>query len=365
MIRLLTPDLPPQEDWLGYLKTSYDSGIFSNFGPNARALADEMSEVLGGARQVCMTSSATSGLSAVLMALGIRGTVAVPSFTFPATASAVFQAGATPVGIEADPQSWEMDRDALRARLGAGGIAAVVHVRSFGYCRNLDGIEAICAEHSVPLIVDAAAAFGGKEPDGQLVGHRGVAEVVSLHATKPFAAGEGGAVLASPELISEVKNVINFALQGGPAGDRWGLNGKMSEFSAAVGRAALVRLPEVIDFRRAQADHWLTLLQDLDGVVVPQGHGTPPWQLFACRVPGRDASAIRTTLAEKGVESRVYYSPTVASRWSETPPPVAEAMSRDMLSLPMGRHLSHDDQRYVTELLSEILAKTPDAVDEQ
>nr|WP_245851716.1 aminotransferase class I/II-fold pyridoxal phosphate-dependent enzyme [Monaibacterium marinum] len=361
---MLTPELPPQEDWLGYLKANYDSGVFANFGPNVRALADEMSEVLGGARQVCMTSSATSGLSAVLMALGIRGTVAVPSFTFPATASAVFQAGAMPVGIEANPQSWEMDPTALRARLGAGDIEAVVHVRSFGYCRNLDVIEDICAEHNIPLIVDAAAAFGGAEPDGQLVGHRGVAEVVSLHATKPFAAGEGGAVLASPELISEVKNAINFALQGGLAGDRWGLNGKMSEFSAAVGRAALVRLPDVIEFRRAQADYWLTLLQDLDGVAVPQGHGAPPWQLFACRMLGRDASAIRATLADNGVESRVYYSPTVASRWSETPPRMAEVMSRDMLSLPMGRHLSRDDQRYVAELLSQILAKTPSVVNE-
>jgi dTDP-4-amino-4,6-dideoxygalactose transaminase len=360
VIRLLTPEVPPATDWLSYLDESYETGIFSNFGPNARALAREMADGVEGGRHACMTSSATTGLSAVLLALGIRGKVGVPSFTFPATASAVFQAGATPEGLEVDPDTWELDIAALDARLAQGGIAAVIHVRSFGYCRSLDAVEQVCARHDVPMIVDAAAAYGGVEPDGRPVGLRGVAEVMSLHATKPLAAGEGGVVLAQPELIGEVEKAINFSLAGGAAADRWGLNAKMSEFSAAVGRAALVRLPQVMAARQAQAALWATLLSDIDGVVLPRGHGTPPWQLYAFRLPGRDAQAVQQALARAGAQSRVYYSPTVASRWRDAAAcPVADALSHDMLSLPMGRHLTSDDQHRVAGWLADILADVP------
>ncbi|TRD15633.1 DegT/DnrJ/EryC1/StrS family aminotransferase [Palleronia caenipelagi] len=362
-LRLLSPDFPAPENWVPYLAASYDAGQFSNFGPNERELSCALMADLDNGREPVLVSSATAGLTGVLMALGIRGKVAVPAFTFPATASAVFQAGAEPVAVDCDLRTWEMCPEALRQTLEAGGISAVFHVRSFGYCRDISEIERVVEAHDLPLIVDAAAAYGGEDPDGRRVGYAGVAEVFSFHATKPFAIGEGGAVFVAPELAAEVRTAINFGLAGGAGGDRWGLNGKLSETTAAIGRATLAQFPETLSYRRAQAAGWHQALADIagDAVMLPSGHGNPPWQLFSFRVPGVDAAAVKAALADEQIDSRVYYTPTVSSRWQAPEPPNAVQLSQDMLSLPMGRHVTPSVQIEVAGKLRRILDKLADA----
>lgn len=177
-----------------------------------------------------------------------------------------------------------------------------------------------------------------------------------MHATKPFAAGEGCTIMAASELVAEIRNVINFSMRDGPAGSVWGMNAKLSEFGAAVGRAALDRLPDTIAFRRRQAAEWHRALSGLANLVqLPDGHGNPPWQLYALCLPGNEAEAVRLALQRDGIESRVYYSPTVSSRWDGAVCPQSEYLATHMLSLPMGRHLDSGQIDMIADRLGQIL----------
>lgn len=351
-IKLLQPDFPNPPSWLPLLQESYDQQWYSNFGPNATQLALEASEYLGLGRAATLVSSATAGLSATLMALGIRGKVAIPAFTFPATASAVFQAQCEVVAIDVDPKTWEMCPKALRRKLENDNIDAIIHVRSFGYCRDLSEIERVADDFAVPLIIDAAAAFGGRDPNERPVGRCGIAEVFSLHATKPFSVGEGGIVLASAELIDEVNKAINFALFGGSSADIWGMNGKMNEVSAAIGRAALRQLPTVIEYRQKMAQRYVEILSKVNLFDLPSDIGRPAWQLFSLKLQDGSAQFVQERMAELGIQTRIYYAPTINSRWADNlTTPTALNLSASMLALPMGRHITPEDQDFICSSL--------------
>ncbi len=351
-IKLLQPDFPSAPDWMPFLQESYDQHWFSNFGPNAAQLATEASAYLGLTRAATLVSSATAGLTATLMALGIRGRVAIPAFTFPATASAVFQARCDVVAIDINAQTWEMCPKALRAALKRQKIDAIIHVRSFGYCRDISEIERIADEYSLPLIIDAAAAFGGRDPSDRPVGRSGIAEVFSLHATKPFSVGEGGIVVASNDLIDAINKTINFALFGGKSADIWGMNGKMSEVSAAIGRAALRQLPSVIEYRQNMAQRYMDILSAESNLTLPCDIGRPAWQLFSLKLPDGSAGFVQEHMAAMGIQTRIYYAPTINSRWADkTETPNALNLSASMLALPMGRHITHNDQDFICSSL--------------
>ncbi len=314
MIRFIKPDLPPPERWLAYLRPAYQNHWFSNFGPVYELFARRLSECFGmGSRVAVPVANATAGLEAVLRALEIRGRVVVPSFTFAATAQAVLAAGATPLFCDVDPVSWELCPTALEELLSSRSANAVVTVRAFGLCRDLAPLESVCARHGVPLIVDSAAALGGSGP-GIPVGHAGVAEIFSLHATKVFAIGEGGIVLCPPQLATPVRRAINFGFQDGDVIAR-GVNGKLSEFAAAIGLAALDELQRHIAARRATVDRYLQQLSpwlEKGIITAPHAPGEPPWQTLPLLLaPGTDAEALRRRCIRAGLELRRYYHPAL------------------------------------------------------
>lgn len=312
MIRFIKPELPPPERWLAYLQPAYQSHWFSNFGPVHELFAQRLSERFGDGRRVAVpVANATAGLEAVLRALEVRGRVVVPSFTFAATAQAVLAAGATPLFCDVDPVTWELCPTALEELLDAQCASAVVTVRAFGLCRDLAPLESVCARHGVPLIVDSAAALGGTGP-GVPVGHAGVAEVFSLHATKVFAIGEGGVVLCPARLAAAVRRAINFGFQDGDV-VACGVNGKLSEFAAAIGLAALDELQRHIAARRATVARYLRHLApwlERGIIAAPHAPGEPPWQTLPLLLaPDADAEALRQRCVRAGLELRRYYHP--------------------------------------------------------
>jgi dTDP-4-amino-4,6-dideoxygalactose transaminase len=349
----IRPTLPAPEEWLPFLQPSYEAGWFSNWGPTLRELEDEIAQRFG--RPCVGVANGTLGLTAALLALGVRGRVVLPSFTFPATACAIALAGCEPVFCDVDEETWELDTGAAEAMVKAGA-AAVVHVRSFGLCRDLGEIEAICSEAGIPLVVDAAAALGGTTASGP-VGGAGRCEVFSLHATKPFAIGEGGLVFGDEDLVSEVRRVSNFGLSDGDVVRR-GLNAKMDEFSAARGRAMLRRLDAEIAGRAGHAAAYRESL-DPDLVTHPFGPGAPPWQTYPVRV--RAAGAQRRAideLARRGVHARAYYAPALHESSAFRSPvqlPVSERLSRSMVCLPTYGDASAAELEELTGLAAESL----------
>lgn len=351
----IRPCLPPPEAWLPFLEQSYLARYFSNGGPCVRQIEAELQAEFGGERRAVLTASGTAGLTATLLALDCKGTVIVPAFTFAATAQSVLAAGCHPVLCDVSEDTWELDPRDLTHTLGGlfrhAKPAAIIHVRTFGFCRDLERIEDIASRYSVPLIVDSAAALGGKLPDGRHAGCQGVAEVFSLHATKPFGVGEGGLVMTNPLLAERVRRAINFGLRDGdPA--MAGINGKMSEFHAAVGLAMLRRIAGHLAIRASVA---LTYdMEEIYNGFIEEDIGYPPWQLYPTLVS--DPERIIRHAAERGIELRRYYRPALhRSRhfYEKTPFPVAERLADHMLCLPIYSDMTAAEQARVIETLND------------
>lgn len=264
-------------------------------------------------------ASGTLGLLVALRALTRRtgehaSQVVVPSFSFPATAQAVAWNGLEPVFADIDPANWHLCPRALEHALSArrGKVAAVVAVSALGTpppASVHEAWRALAGEHAVPLVVDSAAGFGAMADDGRPIGAHGDVEVVSFHATKPLAAGEGGAVFAGdPDLARDIQRLANFGFdEHRQTVDDHGINGKLSEPSAATALAALDALPDALAARRSRAMRIVDALgDDLD---TQHGHVHSNWQFVP--VAARDGAHRRRILAsaEGEVELRTYYEP--------------------------------------------------------
>lgn len=361
MIPYIRPTLPPPDAWLPHLQAAYDARWYTNFGPVAARFEEGLTAKYGGvARTVVLAASGTAALTGVLQALAGPGRIVVPSYTFPATAQAVLAAGGVPVFCDVSPDTWELAPDALRRILEADDIRAVVHVRAFGLCHDLDPIEAAAREHGVPVIVDAAAAVGGRVSDAVWAGQQGDVEVCSLHATKVFGIGEGGAIFAPADRIPALRRALNFGLEDGdvimPA-----LNGKMSEFHAAIGCAMLDRIDDFVVHRQRVAARYRETLAGLPAVAACPPPAIAPYQTYPVLLErGIDVDAVIAGAVKRGVELRRYYYPalhrtTFFRPFTTEALPVTDDLAGRMLCLPVFSDMTDAEQGQVLDMLVEIL----------
>lgn len=342
------PLLPPSAAWTPLLERPYAARWFSNFGPLSLALEERLAQ--RAARPIVACASATAGLTAALLALNRPGIVLLPAFTFPATISAVLQAGLTPRLCDVDPGTWEISPATVAAAMCMGEpVAAVLAVRPFGLCRDLRPLEEFCSQQELPLIVDAAAGLGGALPSGEALGCQGSMEVFSLHATKVFAVGEGGAIAADAHWLPRLRSALNFGLHGGELLGR-GINGKMSEFEAAIGLAQDAQVDGHITLRRRGAAEYRRFFARYDAWGQAADPGNPPWQCYPVLAPDSGAAtALVERAAACGVLLRRYYRPalhTVAryAAYATGPLPVSADLAARMLCLPLYSDMRPDEQ---------------------
>jgi dTDP-4-amino-4,6-dideoxygalactose transaminase len=356
----IRPTIPPPEAWLDLLAPAYEERRYSNFGPVASRLERELEQKYAfPERNVVLVSSGTTGLIAALLALDVRGAVAMPSFTFPATAGAVALAGCTPLFVDVSPSTWELDVAQLERTLQREQVGAILHVRTLGLCHPLDDLERLAQSAGVPLIVDSAASLGGREDGGGWVGARGDAEIFSLHATKVFGIGEGGAVLVRKPLAERLRRTINFGLSEGVP-ETLGFNGKLSEVHAAIGLAVLERIDGFIARRGEIARGYRAGLAGAADLEHPPNAGAPPWQTYPVALPStRDANAVVDQLVAAGVGARRYYAPPL----HRTPPfaaevslPVTDDLSARMICLPVYSDMGERELEEIVEIANGVLA---------
>ncbi|MEO8660030.1 MAG: DegT/DnrJ/EryC1/StrS family aminotransferase [Bryobacteraceae bacterium] len=356
----LRPSLPGPEQWTPYLASSYSARRYSNFGPANELFERRLENFLSIAgREAVACSSATSGLAAVLMERGVTGKVAIPSFTFPATVHAVLTAGCLPVVCDVDARTWELSPAMLESVFARHDIAAVIHVRAFGFCRDLQNIASVCAVRGVPLVVDAAAALGGSISPGVPAGGQGMAEVFSLHATKVFGIGEGGAIFCGPDDALRSTQALNFGL-GAPAFAK-GLNGKLSEFSAAIGLAVLDCALPMLPARAAAAQRYQDFFQANGQIGTPADPGLPPWQCFPALLPTEtDVPSLLESARSRGLELRRYYHPALHRILPPEiailePAPVAEDLAARMVCFPIYPAMSEEEQSEILQIVKAVL----------
>jgi len=320
-VRFQTPQLPPAEAIERYFHLSREAGWYSNDGPCAQLLSDRLSRRLGEGLHCVLVANGGLGLMVALRALteasssGVRE-VAVPSFTYIATISAILWAGLKPVFVDVDADSWHAEPASLERAVEERGdsLACLLPCSTFGTAPPVEtrrAWEDLARQAAVPLLVDSAAGLGSTDEEGCALGDQGDAEIFSMHATKPFAVGEGGLVVARrADLAARVRQLSRFgldatrALPGAP-----GLNAKMSEVHAATGLAVLDRFDECLGRRRASAARIVeTLSPHGFRFQINAAHST--WQFVPTLAP--DATARRRILVEAeaaGVELRNYHQP--------------------------------------------------------
>jgi dTDP-4-amino-4,6-dideoxygalactose transaminase len=338
-------------------------------GPEVTALEAALAAFCG-AKHVVTCASGTDALLMVLMAKGVgRGdAVLCPSFTFCATGEAVALAGATPVFVDVDEATFNIDAASLKRGIATAkrlGLKprGVIPVDLFGQSADHDEVFAIAIAEGMFVLDDAAQAFGasykGRRLGGMGMG-AGVITATSFFPAKPLGCyGDGGAIFTDDEKFAEVLRSVRVHGQGTDKYDnvRLGLTGRLDTIQAAVLIEKLKILDDEIAARNKVAERYA---QGLDNVVtVPRlvsGH-TSVWAQYTIRLPaGTDRDAFAAALKAQGVPTAIYYPKSMHQQTAYKAYPVAdgglpasERLSADVISLPMHAYLDGASQDRVIQ----------------
>jgi perosamine synthetase len=311
-------------------------------------------------------SSGTAGLHLCIRALGIGpgDEVIVPSFTFIAAANAIRYEGATPVFVDIDPQSLNLDPSRVEQAITTRTRAIIV-VHTFGVPAEMEALLDIAERHHLRIIEDACEAIGA-EYDGRRVGAFGDAAVFAFYPNKQITTGEGGMVVTRDRhLATEIRAMRN---QGRYDSDAWhqhsifGWNYRLSEINCALGCAQMRRVDHILSSREAVARTYDEALRHIEGIELPPlklVRRKISWFVYVVRLAPRfsqqDRDAVARNMVDQGIGCGRYFAP-IHTQPAYTIPiahplPVTEAVSVRTLALPLFNRLNKERILRVTEIL--------------
>jgi dTDP-4-amino-4,6-dideoxygalactose transaminase len=346
-----------------------NSGRFI-LGPEVEAFEAEIAEYLGVEHAIGVASG-TDALLLSLKALGVGpgDGVIIPSFTFFATAGAVVNAGATPIFVDIDPQTFNIDPESVRKVVEnppvtrytsrVTKIKAIIPVHLYGQPADMDEIMAIASEHDLYVIEDVAQAIGA-EYKGKKVGTIGHLGCFSFFPTKNLGAyGDGGLVVTDDDELAERARMLR--VHGSKPKyfhHIVGTNSRLDALQAAILRAKLPHLDEWTAARQRIAARYDELLADLEDLELPRRapDRTHIFHQYTIRVPNDKRDSLKRYLEEKGIGTHVYYPLPLHLQpcfrelgYREGDLPESERASREVLSLPMFPELHGEEVEYVAE----------------
>jgi len=338
-------------------------------GPEVRELEARLAAFCGAPHAISCASG-TDALLLPLLAWGLRPgqAVLVPSFTFAATAEVVALTGATPVFVDVEEESANLDPTNLEAALEAAaksGLTAVgvIAVDLFGQPADYPDIERLAAQHGLWVMADAAQSFGASL-DGRPVGTFGWATATSFFPSKPLGCyGDGGAVVTADEGLAEEIRSLRLHGRGAHKYEavRVGINSRLDTIQAAVLLQKLDLLADEIDERQRVAECYAKGLGDLVRLPTVPPDSRSAWAQYTVRVDNRDDVAAR--MKEEGISTAVYYPKSLHQQpaYASCPRPgaglpVSEKLAAEVLSLPMHPYLSEAAQDQVVSSLRRALS---------
>ncbi len=357
------PLLPTAAALHPYLALIDDRRWYSNRGRLVQILEQRLSDRFGCPAQAVLSfASGTVALEAAILghagwARPDRPLALLPSYTFVATAQAALRAGYTPYIVDVDPATWALDPGALAYHPALGQAGLILPVAAYGRCPDLAAWEVVQETTGVPVVVDAAAAFERfVEAPGRISAR--VPAVLSFHATKSFTTVEGGAVLlADQAALLRLAQIANFGMDDSRTCRMPGLNGKLSEYHAAVGLACLDEWPARAARYRAVAAAYAEAAANWPGRIVTLPEISSAYVLWEAP-DGLAADRAAAALAAVGHVTRRWYGaglhaqPFFADAQAD-PLPVTSDLSARHLGLPAAIDLTVEEIADVVAAASE------------
>lgn len=328
-------------------------------------------EAYTGAKHVINVGNGTDALQIALMGLGLKpgDEVITPTFTFIATAEVVALLGLTPVVVDVDWNTMNMDIESVRRAI-TPRTKAIVPVHLFGQCADMQSIMALAEEHHLYVVEDACQAIGakytfanGETKQAGTIGHIGC---TSFFPSKNLGCyGDGGAIFTNDdELADRMSAIANHGCRVRYHHDEIGVNSRLDSIQAAVLDAKLPHLDEYIAARQKAAAYYDKAFGDCEQLLIPgrQAYSTHVFHQYTLRVVGADRDKLREGLAERGIPAMIYYpvplhqqKAYIDPRYKDGDFPVAEKLAACVLSLPMHTELDNEQLEYITSNVLELI----------
>lgn len=354
MINVTKTYLPPLEKYQEHVRQIFESGWLTNNGKFTQALEKRLAEYLE-VPYVVLVSNGTLALQIAYRLLDIKNEAITTPFTFVATSSSMVWEGIQPIFADIDASTFNIDPGKVKQQIDPK-TSAIVAVHVFGNPCDNDSLNQISKENSIPIIYDAAHAFGVKYK-GESIAKLGDISTFSFHATKVFHTIEGGAIIVKDRAAyDKAKLLINFGIPGYDQISELGVNAKMNEFQAAMGLCVLDDLDLIIAGRKKIYNRYLDELLHLNSLTFQQFNteATNNYAYFPVVFQSEEVLLrIKDDLNKIDIFPRRYFYPSLERLPYVKPQeaPISESISKRVLCLPLFSELDWDSQRKIIDVI--------------
>lgn len=356
MINVTKTYLPNREKFNCYVDQIFESGWLTNNGRVLQELERQLAAYLG-VEHLLLVSNGTLALQIAYKALGITGEVLTTPFSFVATTSSLVWENLTPVFVDIDPESFNIDPNKLEAAI-TDRTTAILPVHVFGNACEVEKIDELAQRRGLKVIYDAAHAFSVNRNGKSLLNY-GDASVLSFHSTKIFHTIEGGAIIFKrKEDYEKACLMINFGISDYDKVDMLGINCKMNEFQAAMGLCVLSEMDDILEGRKRVWEKYRAYFTRHGGVALQQLHpGFSDNYAYFPVVLKDEATllAVKSELNSLNIYPRRYFYPslnTLSYLEATVPCPISESLASRILCLPLYADLPAESQEMICSIIS-------------
>ena len=354
MINVSLPFLPPLEDYQAYLRDIWKRNWLTNNGPLVNELELKLKEYLG-LPHFLFLSNGTIALQIAIKALGLKGEIITTPFSYVATTSSIVWEGCTPVFVDIDPDTLNVDAGKIEAAI-TDKTTGIIATHVYGNPCDIEAIEAIAAKHRLKVIFDAAHCFGTKYKGKSIFGY-GDISTASFHATKLYHTVEGGGVFTgNAQLLEKMSFLKNFGHNGPVEFAEVGINGKNSEIHAAMGLVNLKYVDKILSKRKELSDHYSERLAGMRITRPAVKKGSSFNYSYYPVIFESEDQLLKSMnmLNSHEIFPRRYFYPclhTISYTKGKNVLPISESISSRILCLPLYHDLSREEIDLICRLL--------------
>lgn len=353
-IYVTQPSLAPLDEYNNYLSAIWESGILTHNGPLVRQLERDLRAKLN-LEHFAIVLNGTIAIQMAIKALELKGEIITTPFTWVATVSAIKWEGCQPVFCDINPETLNIDEEKIEGLITEHTVA-IMPVHVFGTACNVERIGEIAKKYNLKVIYDAAHAVGTKYK-GRSVLSYGDISATSLHATKLFNTGEGGACIAqSKELEDKLQRIRFFGHDETKDIVEDGFNGKMTEIHAALGLANLKYFDEVLADRKRKYMRYVDLLKDTPGIRFQKIESDETNYSYFPIIFDSEQTLLEAEalLNKSNIYPRRYFYPSVNTYTkivTYQPTPISEDISKRILCLPLYWMLKDESLDFIANII--------------